>query len=284
MKTNLFRWLLFVFAAPFLGWLALRLFAGDRVSASRHPFFDGAPRVLNIAHRGASGERLEHSWEAYDLALRDGADVLELDLRSTSDGILVVAHDADLVRLTGVPLRVADAPLADLRATVGDKAPVPLIDVLARYPGRLNLEIKDNRPEIAERLRKLLRDTGRESSVIVASFHADVLAAFRAQGGPSVATAAHGREALWFYVTYVVGLPASPEFQALQIPPRFKVLDLDSAAFMDYAHRHGLVVHYWTIDDEGEMRELIKRGADGIMTNFPDRLERVIDEMASVPN
>lgn len=266
----------FVAAVLLVGtWLLLH-FRETPAPLEPHPFFAGAPRRLNIAHRGASAERTEHTWEAYELALRDGAHVLELDLRMTSDDVLVVVHDGDLVRLTGQSVVVAESTFAQLTAAAGERAPMPLSAVLERFPGRLNLEIKDRRVEAARRLSELLRAAEREQSVIVASFHADVLEAFRSHAGPAVATSAHSREAFRFYASYLLGLPSSPDFVALQIPTRFKGLRLDHPDFLAYAHRHGLFVHYWTIDDETEMRRLLALGADGIMTNLPRRLSEVL--------
>lgn len=259
--------------------LSLRIASPHPVAIERHRFFEGVRKPMNIAHRGASGEQSEHSWDAYDLALNQGADALELDIRMTQDAILVVAHDSDLRRVAGTPLKIAESTLAELQAAAGQRAPLALSEVLARYPGRLNVEIKERRPEIAARLAGVLSATGRLSTVMVASFHADVLEAFRTASAGQVATSAHGREAMLFVAAYLLGLPLRPGYVALQIPRRVGAwLDLGRPSFVRHAHRQGLAVHYWTIDDEAEMRELLKAGADGIMTNFPARLEAAIAE------
>ncbi len=264
---------------PIIGWLALRIVQQPPVAVPLQPFFVGLPTPLNIAHRGASGERAEHSWDAYDLALGQGADVLELDVRMTRDGVLVVAHDRDLTRVAGVPLPIASSSLEQLRHAAGDRAPIPLVEVLARYSARLNLEIKEDRPEVAGALLALLRKTGRQKSVIVASFHAGVLHAFREAAQGEVATAAHVREAVTFVFAYFLGLSVAPEYASLQISRRLgPFLDLGRPGLVAFAHAHGLAVYYWTIDDESEMRALLEAGADGVMTNYPERLGRVARE------
>lgn len=250
--------------------------SGEPVPVARASFFEGLRIPHNIAHRGASGERAEHTWDAYDLALRQGTDILELDVRMTKDGILVVAHDRNLKRVANVDLNVVEATLAELRAAAGSLAPLPLADVLARYAGRINLEIKEDRREAADALAALLRASGREKTVIVASFHTGVLEHFRDVTAGAVATSAHSREGLFFYLAYRMGIPMAPRFVALQIPRRISRLDLGDTDFVKFAHAHGLAVHYWTIDDEVSMRELLDAGADGVMTNHPERLEQAI--------
>lgn len=255
--------------------VVLRLVAGEPVAATKPAFFVDLRTPQNIAHRGASGERAEHSWAAYDLALKEGADILELDVRMTKDQVIVVAHDANIGRITGTPLAINTSTLAELQEAGGVKAPLPLADVLARYPTRFNIEIKEDRPEVATRLAELLHTMNREQTVLVASFRTDVLEAFRAASHGVVATSAHSREVVEFLVRYGLGLPARPDYAALQIPRRVgKYLNLGSASFIRFAHQHGLVVQYWTIDVAADMRELLQVGADGIMTNFPAALER----------
>src|SRR3712207_255467 len=100
-----------------------------------------------IAHRGASAYAPEHTFAAYDLALDQGADVLELDVRSTADGELVVVHDATLRRTCGDPRRVDSLGRRDL-AALGELRPLTLDAVLDRYGAqtRFLLDLKDPRP------------------------------------------------------------------------------------------------------------------------------------------
>src|SRR5829696_8325523 len=101
-----------------------------------------------VAHRGASAYRAEHTLAAYEVALDQGAHVLELDVRPTADGELVVVHDATLRRTTGRPERVADLPLEAIRELCGAAAPPSLDEVLARFGhgARDLVELKDPTP------------------------------------------------------------------------------------------------------------------------------------------
>lgn len=239
-------------------------------------FFRGMPRVLNIAHRGASENAPEHTLEAYDLALRHGADVLELDVRMTGDGVLVAAHDATLKRTLGLEVAIADLSYEQLSKRAGERRPLRLDDVIAHFPGvRFNLELKDESIEAARALARVIEATRAASRVLVASAHDDVMAEFRRNAGPQVATSASMGEALRFHFCHLVGRSCSMPFVALQLPP-LRWLGLTRPEFLRSAHEAGLVVHYWTIDGERAQRRLIEAGADGIMTNRPAQLSQVL--------
>lgn len=242
------------------------------------PFFRG--EVLNIAHRGASGRAPEHTLEAYDRAVAEGADVLELDVRLSADGVPVVIHDPTLERTLGAAGLVDETPLDELRAAGDPGEPPTLEEVLLRYPDRrFNVELKVDDPALADAVARLVRDRGIHRSILVASFHGDVLQRFRRRTGGRVATSASGSESIRFYLCYLMEIPCRLDYQALQLPVGVSwVPDLGRADFIEFAHRHGLEVHFWTVDDEARMRQLLAAGADGIMTNFPARVDRVLRE------
>ena len=111
---------------------------------TNHP--RGRPaRPLVIAHRGASGYRPENTFAAYELAVGQDADMIEIDLHATRDGVVVVAHDAELERIGGEG-EIGDATLTALRRLdAGGGEPVPTLDeVLDRFGARIpfNLELK----------------------------------------------------------------------------------------------------------------------------------------------
>ena len=237
--------------------------------SSELPFFAGLPSVLNIAHRGASKLAPEHSTLAYQLGLEQGAQVLELDLRVTSDLVLLVAHDRGLERTLGVDAVLAELAWADIAAIAGARAPLRLEEVLERFPQeRLNLELKDESLEAARALARLIDTLGIGDRVLVASAHHDVLAEFRKAVRSRVATSATTREVLHFHFCYLMSSHCPTPYAALQLPA-LGWLGLTTPEFLRHAHAQGLVVHFWTIDDEPVLRRLVAAGADGIMTNRP---------------
>lgn len=236
------------------------------------PFFVGLPPVLDIAHRGASKLAPEHSLDAYQLALDQGAHVLELDLRLLRDGELVVAHDRTLRRTHGVETAYAELDWAELDRVTGGRVPLRLTFVLARFPSvRFNLELKDEAIEAAGVLARVIEEARAEDRVLVASAHDAVLAAFRAATAGRVATSASTAEALRYYFCYRMQRTCTTPYSALQLPTT-EWLGITSAAFIAGAHERGLAVHFWTVDDAEKMRALLAAGADGIMTNRPDVL------------
>jgi glycerophosphoryl diester phosphodiesterase len=242
----------------------------------------GGPLV--IAHRGASRAAQEHSFAAYRRALADGADVLELDVQLSRDRAIVVSHDPSLERALGVPLAIGEHDLAELRAALATRqlgaSPTSLLptldDVMDGFPRvRLNVELKTDSAALADAVAAAIERRHRTDDVLVASFHGDALERFRAASHGRVATSASTAEAARFYVCYLLDVPCRPAYEALQIPPRLRRswprFHLDTPEFIRFAHRHGLAVHYWTIDDPAQMAHLLAAGADGIMTNDPAR-------------
>lgn len=244
----------------------------DQKRDREYAFFQGLPPGANIAHRGASGRAMEHSLQAYRLALQAGADVLELDVRQLRDGVLVVAHDADLSRILGLPAVLGDVTWPQLQALeVAHSSALPhrLFDLLTQFPlVRFNLEIKDAGLGAAARLAEVITEAEAGERVLVASMHHDALVEFRRLTGGRVATSASGREVLRFFLGYRLGFEAPTPFAALQLPP-IDGLGLAKPAFLSYAHSRELFVHYWTIDKANAQRRLLEAGADGIMTNYP---------------
>ncbi len=264
--------------------------------APRHPYFNAAGFQV-IAHRGGSGLGPENTLAAFRRSEAAGADVLEMDVRTTADGHLVVLHDATVDRTTGGRGAVNEMTLARLKnldagyqwtADKGRSFPfrgqgitVPtLSEVFAAFPETPFItEIKEKRPEVSQSFCEMLRQHGRTTSVLVASVHAGVLERFR-QICPGVATSAGPSEALWFYLLSRAGLASlySPDMQALQVPATFKGLTVVSRRFVAAAHARNLTVAVWTVNAERTMRRLIEDGVDGIMTDYPDRLAGIIEE------
>ena len=257
-----------------------------------HKYFQGdAGRVLAIAHRGGAGLWPENTLHAFESALALGADVIELDVRSSADGELVVIHDATLERTTDGAGPVARKTAAELRrldaghrwtADAGKTFPfrgrglgVPTLrEVFERLPAaRFNIEPKDESAQAVGRLCGLLRERGMEERVVVGSFRQSLIEEFR-RACPGAATAAGPVEAGKFLAMYQAGLAAnfSPAMQALQIPEHAGGVRVVTKEFVAAARERNLQVHAWTINDEAAMRRLIDAGVGGIMTDYPDRM------------
>lgn len=265
-----------------------------------HRYFQvDAGRVLVIAHRGGTGLWPENTLYAFERAAASGADVIETDVRVTRDGELVVLHDEDVGRTTDGTGPVGSMTLAELKrldaayrfsTDSGRSFPlrglgvtVPTLrEVFNALPRvRFNIEPKQGVPSLVAPLCRLIREHGMGERVMVASFSGATLQEFRREC-LEVATSASTGEVAYFVALQEAGLAASysPAMQALQVPVRWGALRVLTRDFVEAAHGRNLRVHAWTINDEGEMRRLIEMGVDGIMTDYPDRLSRVLGRTA----
>lgn len=244
-----------------------------------------------VAHRGGSGLAPENTLEAFIEAVELwGADMLELDVRLTRDGQVVVVHDATVDRTTDGRGAVAELTLAQLqqldagarfvdpegrRSRAGQGIRMPLFrEVLRRLPHtRLNVEAKC--VEVAAPLRREIEAHGATHRVLIAAEHERARRPARGYRGPWGTS----REQMIRFVL----LGRTPRSDILQIPPRASGLDLVSPRRIAAAHRRNLPVHVWTIDDPDEMRRLLALGVDGIQTDRPDRLARVLHEETGRP-
>ena len=239
-----------------------------RKPAPAHPYLD-APVPLAFAHRGGAAAGDENTADAFGRAVALGYRYLETDTHATADGVAVVFHDNTLDRMVGRPGRIADVRWADLAALrVGGAAGVPRLDeVLDAWPQvRFNIDVKSD-AGVAPTL-DALRRTGAQARVLLASFSSARLARIRREAGPGVATSMGVREVAALWAGGGRRLPAG--VVAAQVPLRQGPVRVVTRRFVELAHRRGLQVHVWTIDEPAEMTYLLDLGVDGIMT---DRIE-----------
>ena len=197
---------------------------------------------------------------AFDNGLALGADGLELDVRLSRDGRVVVHHDRTLDRTTALT-----GPIGRRSADELNEAAVPLLsDVLARHrDARVIIELKENRPE-------MVRAAGAVERVCVGSFGRHALYAVRALE-PAIATSAAREEVRWAlyrsWCRWPVARPAYDGYQVPEVAGRTRVVSL---RFVDDAHAAGLAVQVWTVDTEADARRLLEWGVDGLITDRPD--------------
>ncbi len=265
--------------------------------AETHPFFLAPGRFgpLVIAHQGGDGLRPGNTLAAFEHASGLGADVLEMDIHSTGDDVLVVINDDTVDRTTDGTGRVQDFTFEALQqldagydwtedngATYpfrGQGIRVPALDeVLQNYPEfRMNIEIKQESPSIGQPLCDLLRDRRLADRVLVASFSKRAMDDFRA-ACPETATSAVENEVILFFAfkTLLLAPTYSPTAYALQVPEERFNIQVLTDGFVRTAHGRGLQVHAWTINEVADMRRLLDLGVDGIITDYPDRLLEIL--------
>jgi glycerophosphoryl diester phosphodiesterase len=255
-----------------------------------HPYFD-IPRPHLFAHRGASGEAPENTRAAFERAVELGVRYLEMDCHATADGELVILHDADLARTTDAEGPVRERRFAELeRIDAGHRftpdggrtfpfrgrgVRIPrLAEILAAFPEvRINLEVKQDDPPIAEEVVRAVRRAGAERRVLLAAEAEAVLAKLRALD-PGTALGSSLEDVVEFVRAGAENRLAGhrPRGHALQIPPEALGRPLVTPELLAGARHLGVFVHVWTINEPREMRRLLELGVDGVMSDFPARL------------
>jgi glycerophosphoryl diester phosphodiesterase len=244
-------------------------------------------RPLVFGHRGGSRLAPENTLAAFDRAVAEGVDGLELDVRLSRDGQVMVCHDARVDRTSNTDGAIADMTASQLarvdagyRFTPGDLSypfrwrgvGVPtLAEVLARYPRHpFIVEMKDDTELMARATVDVIRAADALDRVCLGAFATGVLRHAR-RFAPETATSASSGEVLRAMLASRVGwLPPCRGYQALQVPEWRKRLRVVTPRFVGTAHRAGVPVQVWIVDRADDIRRLLDWGVQAIITDRPD--------------
>lgn len=243
-----------------------------------HPYLAGARRPRIFAHRGLTTPSMhaagiaENSRAAIDAAVAAGCEFVETDCHLTRDGEVVLFHDTDLRRVAGDPRKIADVTLAELeRIMHGRGGVITLGAALEAYPHtRFNVDVKARAAAVpAGRI-----VAPHAHRVLLTSFADRYRALAMAAAGERRPAASPGQ---WGVIRILASLTtrlgtarALRGLDALQIPERQGPVPVLTPRLLAAAHRHGVEVHVWTINDTERMRELVAMGVDGIVTDRAD--------------
>jgi glycerophosphoryl diester phosphodiesterase len=236
------------------------------------------PGAIAFAHRGAhdGDEVIENTMSPFAAAADLGYRYVETDVHATADGKLVAFHDERLDRVTDRSGLIRELPWKEVQAArVGASERVPLLeDVLGTWPEvRVNIDPKHD--SAVDPLVSVLSRTAAVERVCVGSFSEGRIARVRRALGPRLCTGM-GPSAITRLRVASYGIPAGRfAGDCAQVPVGYGKVPLVDARFVRAAHRRGLQVHVWTIDDEAEMQRLLDLGVDGLMTDQASRLRDV---------
>ena len=262
-----------------------------------HAFCGGAP--LLIAHRGGAGLRPENTLAAFvHAATAWDADMLETDVRLTADGKVVVLHDATVDRTTDGSGTIAEMRWEEARGLdagcrfrdpeggtpfAGRGLRLPLFsEVLEELPA-MRIMVEPKAPEAARPLVDVIRSHGAGHRVLIGAERERTRRNARGYSGPWGASRA---QVLPFWLLHrfpFAGALTVPSADLLQLPERSGPWRVVTPRVVRAAHRANLPVHVWTIDDMDDMRRLLAWGVDGIQTDRPDLLAKVLSEVAGRP-
>nr|XP_004670304.1 lysophospholipase D GDPD3 isoform X2 [Jaculus jaculus] len=289
-------------------------------------FFLRRPRLLHTAwapafcprlaaHRGGSGERLENTMEAMENSMAQRADLLELDCQLTRDGVVVVSHDENLSRQSGLNRDVSDLDFEELPlykeelevyfspghfAHGSDRHIVRLEDVFQRFPQTpMSVEIKGENDELIHKVANLVRRFGRSKITIWASEKNSVMKKCKA-ANPDMPVSFTISRTFWMLLLYYLGL-----LPFVSIPERFFLCFLPTIinrtyfpfscawlnrlsavvskwaimrkSLIQHLEERGVQVVFWSLNEESDFDVAFNLGATGVMTDYPTALRRYLD-------
>jgi len=257
-------------------------------SQNRKPYFD-CPCPQIIAHQGSSLELPPNTVEAFELALKQGADIIELDIWRTKDGEWVVVHDENLLKITGINKNVGELTLSEINSldagygfyknNYGDvalsnkKYQIPTLERIFKiFPNeKINIEIKDPDLSGLSSFIDLINKYKAIDNILVVSSHYGVIKKFRRMTEYQIATAASRNDiksmmfwSWWPFYKF--------RFDAFQLPFYSKTVEkygMNNVKWVKDKQEKQLEVHYWTIDNTTDIKNVISIGANGIITNRP---------------
>jgi glycerophosphoryl diester phosphodiesterase len=249
------------------------------------------PRVFG--HRGSAGTHPENTLESFRAAVASGVQYLEFDIHMTHDGEIVVAHDEHLARMCGLERKIPEITYAELaKADAGrmftlDGATFPfrekgirvprLAEVLAEFPTlRMIVEVKQIAPSVVEPMLEVIDRAGMRRNVLVASEHQEPLDEVRKLAPEIPTNFSYLESGMFIQAMGTRDASYRPPADAVQIPHRHESWELVTRESVDFAHRMGIEVHVWTVNEKAEMSELLDMGVDGLISDYPHRALEVV--------
>jgi glycerophosphoryl diester phosphodiesterase len=238
-------------------------------------------RIAVTAHRGSSLKAPENTMSALRHAIEDRADFAEIDVQTTADGVVILMHDADLMRTASVDRRIRDVRYEELREIdIGswfsedfrDERVATLEEAIALAQGRirLNIELKYNRPDpaLSDKVGQIIRKNSFAEDCVVTSLNYDELQGFR-QSFPEIKTG--------FIVARALGSITQTESDFLSIHTAQA-----TSRLVKKAHKTGKKIHVWTVNDLRTALSMIEVGVDNIITDKPGFVLDVITRWNSL--
>ncbi|MCD8508849.1 MAG: glycerophosphodiester phosphodiesterase [Bacillus sp. (in: Bacteria)] len=300
-KKKILRRIGIILGTILLIWTAIFLFPVSERPVKPFFVFDH-DRPIIIAHQGGEHLAPSNTMVAFEMARDMGVDVLEFDIHKTKDGHLVAIHDNTVDRTTDGTGRVNDLTLEEIKqldaadyfqdlngeySFRGQGITIPTVEEIFEEFSDMKMVIevkKTNDPELympmTENLWELIERYGLEDQILIASFDQAINDKFTEISNGRLAVSGGRQEVTKFVVFHKLFLNSlyRPKVDAVQIPTEESIFNLADRNLIRGAERRGMEVHYWTINDEETMRELIELGAHGIITDRPDLMLKILNE------
>lgn len=260
-------------------------------SSTSNNLQQGANRIKIIGHRGAAGLAPENTLASFKKAIEEGVDMIECDVHLSKDDSLIVMHDYKVNRTTNGEGEIQTLTYNDIRkldagshfdsAFASEKVPT-LDEVLALAGGKTQVLIELKWPSkgiyegLAKKVTESIKRHNAQSWTIVQSFEKKYLQEFHEQAPELTCHQLIFGESqilpIYFDRTIHFG-KFSPAPGVKSVNPFYLYL---GKSFVNKMHEDNITIYPFTIDDEKKMVKAINRGADGIITNFPDKARKLL--------
>jgi len=247
-------------------------------------------KTIPFAHRGSCELWPENTLHAFEKAGHYNCRHIETDIRLSRDGEIVIFHDETLERTTNGTGKISDKDWKELQQldaayNFNPQANFPLRSKGIRIPSlqeametfpqmKFNLDLKQAGMEKA--VAQLIERNNYHDRVCLASFHGRRIRRCRKMLSKPVEISSGSVGAVFYWFASRIGISLSPDISASQVPLRQWNLTFADQKFIQAAHRAGIQVHVWVVNEPGDMQRLIGQGADGIVTDRIDLLNEIL--------
>ncbi|BAF69622.1 glycerophosphodiester phosphodiesterase [Nitratiruptor sp. SB155-2] len=224
-----------------------------------------------VAHRGGGEESVENTIRGIEYALSIGVDIVEVDIRSTKDGRLILLHDPDLTRIAGIMKEVHDVDFDELQKyKVFGKEPIATLkEALQTVDGKCGLFLEIKEPSLTDKVIQMVHAHDAKEWIAIISFYEEVIEQTKKNDPEIVAGLVYSRPPGKIKEAKAIG--------ADFVLPHYKIATQKANRF---AHALGLKVVAWTVNEESLMMECIEKGVDVIATDFPSMALELRRKMA----
>ncbi len=220
-------------------------------------------RKFLVGHRGIPALELENTLQSIQKAIELGADVVEMDIQRTRDGVFVLSHDDNLKRTFGVDINISESLWEELRNLEKDGYRLARLEkALELVGGKVGMFLELKHPEHAQEVYKKVLEQRAEDWVAIISFF------------PSALEVLRGKITTGLVYSKPPGMiPEAKKLGCLFVLPKY---GLATQKAVDFAHRLRLKVVAWTVNDPQKAKELFERGVDGIATDNVKKLKDIL--------
>lgn len=271
-------------------------------------------KARHISHRGGAGEKMENTMPAFENAIENNTDMIELDVQLTNDGVVVVSHDSNLLRKTGIDREISDFRFEELpliktklnldfdkahftccsNDDVNERSIITLEDVFKKFPNiPINIDIKVDNDLLIQKVNELIVSYNRENYTVWGNFRRTVTNKcykINPNIGLFVSAPKVALLTLSFYTGILPFLPIKESFYEIIMPSIFegrltgyqrilvKIVDLLllNKFFLRHLQRRGIQVYLWVLNEDEHFEKAFKLPIDGVMTDFPTKLNNFL--------